>query len=89
VKNRSGQDPLNFPIKLNNMIAALFRTVEAGDGAPTVQSYEVFKELSGRLAKVQAQLDGVLKTELSAFNLNLAAHKLEAVKAEKPKTQTN
>jgi photosystem II stability/assembly factor-like uncharacterized protein len=88
VKNRSNQDPLNFPIKLNNMISALFRTVEAGDGAPTVQSYEVFKELSGRLAKVQAQLDGVLKTELSAFNLNLAAHKLDAIKAEK-KTQTN
>ncbi len=86
VKNRSNQDPLNFPIKLNNMIAALFRTIEAGDGAPTVQSYEVFKELNGRLAKVQAQLDGVLKTELSAFNLNLAAHKLEAIKAEKTKT---
>ena len=86
MKNRSGQDPLNFPIKLNNMISALFRSVESGDGAPTVQSYEVFKELSGRLAKVQTQLDGVLKTELSAFNLNLAAHKLDAVKAEKPKT---
>jgi hypothetical protein len=89
VKNRSGQDPLNFPIKLNNMISALFRTVEAGDGAPTVQSYEVFKELSGRLAKVQAQLDGVLKTKVSAFNLNLATHKLDAIKAEKPKTPTN
>jgi len=89
VKNRSNQDPLNFPIKLNNMISALFRTVEAGDGAPTVQSYQVFKELSGRLAKVQARLDGVLKTELSAFNLNLAAHKLDAIKAEKAKTEKN
>jgi len=25
VRNRSNQDPLNFPIKLNNQIAALMR----------------------------------------------------------------
>jgi hypothetical protein len=28
VRNRSGQDPLNFPIKLNNKLAALQRSVE-------------------------------------------------------------
>src|SRR5581483_5982921 len=39
VKNRSGQDPLNFPIKLNNLIAALERVVESADAPPTDQSY--------------------------------------------------
>jgi len=35
VKNQSGQDPLNFPIKLNNRFAYLRRSVENGDARPT------------------------------------------------------
>mgnify|MGYP000716243000 CR=1 FL=1 len=35
VKNQSGQDPLNFPIKLNNRLASLRRSVENGDAKPT------------------------------------------------------
>ena len=37
VRNQSNQDPLNFPIKLNNQIAALRRNIETGDGRPSVQ----------------------------------------------------
>ena len=35
VKNQSGQDPLNFPIKVNNRLAYLRKSVESGDGLPT------------------------------------------------------
>src|SRR5262249_47758851 len=38
-RNRSSQDPLNFPIKLNNKLAALQSIVEYGDNKPTDQSY--------------------------------------------------
>jgi len=34
-KNQSNQDPLNFPIKLNNKLAALEGVVQASDAAPT------------------------------------------------------
>src|SRR5204862_3654296 len=34
VRNQSNQDPLNFPIKLNNRIAALRRSVHTGDARP-------------------------------------------------------
>jgi hypothetical protein len=61
VQNRSGQDPLNFPIKLNNKIAALERVVETGDGKPIAASYTVFKELSEQLAVQKAKLNDVLK----------------------------
>ncbi len=40
-KNRSGQDPLNYPIRLNNRIGALMGVVSSSDGKPTQQSYEV------------------------------------------------
>ena len=45
VKNQSGQDPLNFPIKLNNRFASLRRSVENGDARPTDGAYKVFEEL--------------------------------------------
>jgi len=79
VRNRSGQDPLNFPIKLNNKIAALGSSIERGDGKPTAGSYEVMKLLSGQLAAQKARLDGILKADLPAVNQLLAGLKLEAL----------
>ena len=49
VKNQSGQDPLNYPIKLNNKIAALQGIVESADTEPTEQLRGV-QLLSGQLA---------------------------------------
>jgi photosystem II stability/assembly factor-like uncharacterized protein len=68
VRNRSGQDPLNFPIKINNQLAALLRIIETGDAKPTDQSYVVFKELSAQLDEIKHRLDAVLKSDLSSFN---------------------
>ncbi len=79
VRNRSGQDPLNFPIKLNNKLAALGSSIERGDGKPTAASYEVFRLLSERLDGLKQQLDGVLKTDLTAVNRTLAELKLAAL----------
>src|ERR1043166_9202960 len=49
VRNRSGQDPLNYPIKLNNQIAALMFSAGSAEARPTSQSYEVFRLLSDQL----------------------------------------
>jgi photosystem II stability/assembly factor-like uncharacterized protein len=68
VKNRSDQDPLNFPIQLNNYIAALARSVMSGDSAPTAQAYVVEAELAGRLDVQQKAFDAVVKNELAQLN---------------------
>jgi hypothetical protein len=78
-RNRSSQDPLNYPIRLNNKLAALQGVVEGGDSRPTDQSYVVFKELSGRLDKELARLEAVVKADLAAFNKLLTAAKLAPV----------
>jgi hypothetical protein len=79
-RNQSSQDPLNYPIKLNNKLAALQGVVEGGDGKPTEQSYAVFKDLSGRLDVQLAKLDTIVKTDLPALNKELAKKKMGGVK---------
>ncbi len=86
VRNRSGQDPLNFPIKLNNKIAALGSTVQHGDGKPTASSYEVYKLLHDRLLDEQAKLDHLLSSELPAVNKSLTDRKLAALVPTKIET---
>jgi photosystem II stability/assembly factor-like uncharacterized protein len=72
-RNRSGQDPLNFPIRLNNRLAALQRSVETGDARPTTAAYTVFNELSADLDRQLSLLDQVLKTDLPKVNAVLKA----------------
>ena len=78
-RNRSGQDPLNFPIKLKNKLAVLQGIVEAGDYKPTDQSFEVFKDLSAQLDKQLQRLDGIIKDDLATFNQQLARKRVEPV----------
>src|SRR5260370_25169090 len=42
-KAKSGQDVLNFPIRLNNQLAALGGEVGSADSAPTHHSYQASK----------------------------------------------
>ena len=86
-RNQSNQDPLNYPIRLNNKLAALQRTVESGDARPTDQSYAVFKELSGHLDKQLARLDAFVSTELPALNKLLAEHQLEPIEDDSSGTR--
>jgi hypothetical protein len=79
-RNRSSQDPLNFPIKLNNKLAALQGIVESGDARPTDQSRAVFNELAGRLDKELARLDAAVRGDVEAFNRLLRGRKLDPIK---------
>ncbi|MEO8448981.1 MAG: glycosyl hydrolase [Gemmatimonadota bacterium] len=78
-RTRSGQDLLNFPIKLNNRIAALRNSVQGGDAKPTAGAYQVFKELSADLNKQLALLVAVIETDLAQFNRTLSARRLDPV----------
>jgi hypothetical protein len=68
VKNQSGQDPLNFPIKLNNRLASLRRSVEDGDAKPTNGAYQVYKELTLELEKQLGSLKSLLNSNLLEIN---------------------
>ena len=54
VRNQSGQDPLNFPIKTNNRLASLLRVAVSGEGRPTGNVEPIFNEL---VAELKAETD--------------------------------
>ncbi|HWO88503.1 MAG TPA: glycosyl hydrolase [Gemmatimonadales bacterium] len=68
VRNRSGQDPLNYPIRLNNRIAALGSVVASADARPTDQSYQAFEYLSGQLQVQLDRLRAIMERDVPAFN---------------------
>ena len=84
-KSKSGQDPLNFPIKLNNKIAALSFAVGYSDGAPTAQSRVVLNELSAELAAQREALERIVKTEVPAFNKLIEKLRVPAINLEEEK----
>jgi photosystem II stability/assembly factor-like uncharacterized protein len=76
VRNQSGQDPLNFPIKVNNRLANLMSMAERGDGPPTNNMPEIFGILTTELKGYTDQLAKVYKTDLMAVNKELVRLKL-------------
>ncbi len=72
VRNQSNQDPLNFPIKVNNRLATLMSMAERGDGAPTTNMPELFGILSTELGGYLTRLREVWRTDLPATNAELA-----------------
>jgi hypothetical protein len=82
VRNQSPKDPLNFPIRLNNRLAALLEVIDSAEARPTQQSYAVFKELSDELASRLSALDAVTARDLTSFNRMLEEQGLEPVKPD-------
>ena len=85
-KSRSGQDPLNYPIRLNNKLGALMGVAGSSDGRPTAQTYEVFTLLSGKLDVELRRLRVALSTHLPAMNAILRDHRLPEIV---PRTQNS
>ncbi|MCA9736026.1 MAG: glycosyl hydrolase [Gemmatimonadota bacterium] len=71
VRNRSGQDPLNFPIKVNNRLANLMSMAERGDGPPSTNMPEILGILSDELKGYTDRLDRIWATDLAAVNREL------------------
>jgi len=82
VKNQSSQDPLNFPIRINNRIASLLRAVNTGDGKPIASINPILQDLIGELKVQTDKLQQVLAADLPAFNAEAGKLKLEPVVAK-------
>lgn len=78
-KNRSGQDPLNFPIRLNNKLAGLLGVAGGGEWAPTKQAETVRVELTKQIDEQLAILKGLMENDLPAFNQLVKDQSVDAI----------
>ncbi len=67
-RNESRQDPLNYPIRLNNKLTSLMRTVAEGDARPTASAIAVQDELTTAIEAELAQLESVWNDNVPALN---------------------
>jgi photosystem II stability/assembly factor-like uncharacterized protein len=81
-RNQSNQDPLNYPIRLNNKLAHLMTLSSIGDYQPTEQALrfkeEVFKEIDAAIS----DFDTILTTLIPEFNRQVKEANIDAVKVE-------
>ncbi|HEV7515632.1 MAG TPA: glycosyl hydrolase, partial [Thermoanaerobaculia bacterium] len=78
-KNHSIEDPLNFPIRLNDKLANLAQSVSIGDYPPTAQAQVIRKELTAAIDAQLAKLKEVWDKDLPAFNKRVAESGVPAV----------
>ena len=78
-KNKSGQDPLNYPVRLNNKLAALNSEVDGSDYKPTQQVKAVHKEIVEKIDFQLEQLKKVMNEKVPKFNDLIKQKQVNAV----------
>ncbi len=81
-KNKSSQDPLNFPIKLNNKLAHLNALISVGDYKPTnqmlVYKNEIFELIDAQLSK----MNKLFNTDLKELNQLMKQSDIEFIQVK-------
>ncbi|HXB68218.1 MAG TPA: hypothetical protein VNY05_08245, partial [Candidatus Acidoferrales bacterium] len=75
------EDPLNFPIKLNNKLAHVLGVVQSSDNQPTAQSNMVYEDLATAVNAQLKTLDKLMTGDLTAFNKLIRDENVPAVMA--------
>ena len=81
-KNRSGQDPLNFPIKLTNKLGHL-NSLTGGDYPPTEQAVAVQRELTAEIDKWLDELKVGRDQKLPEFNRLVREKEVDVIRLKK------
>jgi photosystem II stability/assembly factor-like uncharacterized protein len=85
-KSKSGQDVLNFPIRINDKLAGLYGVAASGYNAPSKQAREAYAELAGQADAQMVKLKKVMTTDLSRLNQLINEKQLPAIGIKKSKT---
>ncbi|MCD6193098.1 MAG: glycosyl hydrolase, partial [Candidatus Aminicenantes bacterium] len=78
-KSKSPQDPLNYPILLDNKIAALAGVVASTDDRPTDQAVVLFNELAAQADQQLKKLKVIFTEEIKAFNQKIKQAGIPAI----------
>ena len=82
-KNQSGQDPLNFPIRLNNKLAHLSSQVGMGNNPPTAQAEGVRTEITTSIDKELTSLTKIMEQDIPALNQQIKDAGIDFISTKK------
>ncbi len=82
-KNRSNQDPLNYPIKLTNKLAHLNSLTQIGDFPPTAAAIKVRDELSAEIDRLLDQYRAVKESKIPAINEMIRSKNVDYINLKK------
>jgi photosystem II stability/assembly factor-like uncharacterized protein len=83
LQNKSEQDMLNFPIKLNNKVGHLSALANTGYNAPTDQMYELKKEVLKEVEIYFVQWDDLTESAIKNLNTMVRNANIDAVSIPK------
>lgn len=78
-KNRSGQDPLNYPIRLTNKLGHLNSLSGMGDYSPTDQAIAYKEEITKEIDIELKKLADIFETKIPNYNKKVEEIKVDAV----------
>lgn len=81
-KNESRQDPLNFPIRLNNKLGHLGSLEGIGDSKPTDQAIAFKKEVTGKIDGHLKALNIITADKIDGLNKLIYNEKVDAILLE-------
>ena len=81
-KNQSRQDPLNYPIRLNNKLAHLGSLTSMGDNPPTAQALEYYEEVSAKINEQLAKWGQIQKNEIPDFNQAVKEKQIDLIQVK-------
>ncbi len=83
-KNKSGQDPLNFPIRLNNKLAHLNALTSYGYAPPTDQAIAVKNEITDAINEQLDKVKVIFEKEVPEFNRMVKELEADVIILSKP-----
>jgi len=78
-RSKALEDPLNYPVKLNNKLATLSGAIASADTAPAAQTRAVYDDLATQVGQHLITLATVIETDVSEFNAAVRALNLPPV----------
>ena len=83
-KAKSGQDVLNYPIRLNDKLSGVFDVANSGNNPPSKQAREVYNDLASQIDAQLNKLKLVKEKEIPAFNALIREKSLPVIKPANP-----
>ncbi len=83
-KSKANEDPLNYPVRLNNKLAALLAAIGAADTEPTASERQVYEDLATGINSQLNKLKQALDAGVPSLNKLVREQDIPAVAVKRP-----